>query len=88
MTDVYIQKVLDGDTDAFRFIIKEHKDNAYSLAISILKNEFEAKEIVQTAFIKAYTKLDTFKGTSSFATWFYRIIINEAFHKGQVPNSV
>lgn len=81
MTDVYIQKVLDGDTNAFRFIIQKHKDKAYSLAISVVKNEFEARDVVQTAFIKAYTKLDTFKTNSSFATWFYRILINEAFYK-------
>lgn len=81
MTDVYIQKVLDGDTDAFRFIIGEHKDKAYSLAISVVKNEFEARDVVQTAFIKAYTKLDTFKANSKFSTWFYRILINEAFSK-------
>ncbi|MEX1268800.1 MAG: sigma-70 family RNA polymerase sigma factor [Balneolaceae bacterium] len=81
MTDVYIQKVLEGDTDAFRFIIREHKDKAYSLAISVVKDEFEAREVVQTAFIKAYTKLDTFKANSRFDTWFYRILINEAFYK-------
>lgn len=81
MIDVYIQKVLNGDTDAFRFIIREHKDKAYSLAISVVKDEFEARDVVQTAFIKAYTKLDTFKANSRFSTWFYRILINEAFSK-------
>ena len=78
MTNVYIQRVLDGDTDAFRFIIQEYKDRAYSLAISVVKDEFDAQDVVQTAFIKAYTKLDTFKGNSRFSTWLYRILINEA----------
>jgi RNA polymerase sigma-70 factor (ECF subfamily) len=79
MCDSYIQKVLNGDTDAFRFIIKQHQDDAYSLAMSVVKSEFLAKDVVQNAFIKSYTKLDTFKGNSKFSTWFFRIVINEAF---------
>lgn len=80
MADSDIQKVLDGDTDAFRFIIREHKDNACSLAFSVLKDDDLAQDVVQVAFIKAYRKLDSFKKESSFSTWFYRIVINEAFN--------
>jgi len=79
MCDSYIQKVLNGDTDAFRFIIKQYQDESYSLAMSVVKDEFLAKDVVQNAFIKAYTKLDTFKGNSKFSTWLVRIVINEAF---------
>lgn len=79
MLDHHIQNVLNGDRNAFRHIISECKDNAYSLAMSVLKEEFIAKEVVQISFIKAFTKLDTFKGTSAFTTWFYRIVINESF---------
>lgn len=79
MCDSYIQKVLDGDTDAFRFIIKQYKDEAYSLAISVVKDEFLAKDVTQNAFIKVYTKLDTFEENSKFSTWLFRIVINEAF---------
>ncbi|MFI1771241.1 RNA polymerase sigma factor [Thalassobellus citreus] len=79
MDDTYIEKVLQGDIDAFRFLIKNYKDMGYSLAISIVKNEFLAQEVLQTAFIKAYSKLNTFKGTAKFSSWLYRIIVNEAF---------
>lgn len=81
MIDVYIQRVLDGEADAFRFIIREFKDRAYSLAISVVKDEFEARDVVQSAFVKAYTKLDTFKADANFSTWFYRILVNEAYSK-------
>jgi RNA polymerase sigma factor (sigma-70 family) len=81
MADTDIQKVLDGDADAFRFIVRDHKDNAYTLAFSVVKDEALAQDVVQVAFIKAYRKLDTFKKESSFSTWFYRIVINEAFNK-------
>ena len=81
MADTDIQKVLNGDVDAYRFIVREHKDKAYTLAISVVKDEALAQDVVQVAFIKAYKKLDTFKKESSFSTWFYRIVINEAFNK-------
>ena len=79
MDEFYIQKVLAGDTEAFRFIIRDYKDIGYSLAISVVKDEFVAQEVLQTSFVRAFSKLGTFKGKSKFRTWLYRIVINEAF---------
>lgn len=86
MTQQYIQKVLDGDTEAFRFIIREHKDRAYTLAISVVKDEFTAREVVQSAFIQVYAKLHTFRGDARFSSWLHRIVINEAFKKASKDN--
>jgi|ERR1035437_1335227 RNA polymerase sigma-70 factor (ECF subfamily) len=79
MDEIWIQKVLHGDSEAFRQIISKYKDMAYSIAMSVIKDEFYTKEILQVSFLKAYDKLDTFKGDSKFSTWFYRIVINESF---------
>ena len=79
MDELYIQKVLSGETDAFRYFIKKYKDIGYSLAISVVKNEFDAQEVLQASFISAFEGLAAFKGKSKFSTWFYRILINEAF---------
>jgi len=79
MCESYIKRVLDGDVDAFRHIIRQYQDDAYSLAMSVVKNEHLAKDVTQNAFIKAFSKLDTFKGNSKFSTWLFRITINEAF---------
>jgi RNA polymerase sigma factor (sigma-70 family) len=79
MDEVYIRKVLNGETDAFRYFIKKYKDIGYSLAMSVVKDEFLAQEVLQNAFIKAYSGLAAFRGKSKFSTWFYRILINEAF---------
>ena len=79
MDDLYIRKVLQGDTDAFRWIIKNHKDMAYSLAMSVVKDEYIAREVLQISFVQAYTKLNTFLGKSKFSTWFFRIVIHESF---------
>lgn len=79
MDEIYIHKVLNGDANAFRFLIKSYKDIAFSLAMSVVKDEFVAQEVLQTAFVNAFMKLSTFKGKSKFSTWLYRIVINEAF---------
>ena len=78
MDDLFISKVCDGDHHAFRYFVSKYKDMAYSIALSIIKEEFVAQEIVQDAFIKAFKNLSSFSHKSTFSTWFYRIIVNEA----------
>ena len=79
MDEICIQRILGGDSEAFRQLITKYKDMAYSIALSVIKDEFHAEEIIQDSFIIAYEKLTTFKGDSKFSTWFYRIVINESF---------
>jgi RNA polymerase sigma-70 factor (ECF subfamily) len=81
MEDVYIRKVCEGDTEAFRYFVTQYKDMAFSIAVSVVKDQFLAEEIVQDAFLKAYNGLGSFHRRSRFSTWFYRIVINEAFMK-------
>ena len=79
MDDLYIKKIIGGDTEGFRYFIKNYKDLAFSVAISVVKDEFLAEEVVQESFIKVFKNLKSFKNRSSFKTWFYRIVINESF---------
>ncbi len=79
MDSVYINNVLNGSTEDFRFLIRKYKDLAFSVAVAVVKNEFDAEEVVQESFIKVFQNLKSFKGLSDFKTWFYRILINEAF---------
>lgn len=83
MDSAYIKKVLDGSTEDFRYFIQKYKDLAFSVAVSVVKNEFDAEEVVQESFIKAFKNLKSFQGKSEFKTWFYRIVINEAFKRIQ-----
>lgn len=78
MPERYIKQVLNGDKEVFRFIIRECREGAFSLSVSILKDEMLAKEAVQKAFIRAYERLHTFQSNSAFKTWFHRIVVNEA----------
>lgn len=83
MDSVYIKKVLEGNTEDFIYFIQKYKDLAFSVAVSVVKNEFDAEEVVQEAFINAFKNLKSFRGKSEFKTWFYRIVINEAFKRNQ-----
>ena len=85
MDELYIKKVLNSDIDAFRYFVHQYKDKAYNLAFSVLKNEFDARDAVQEAFIIAFRKLGKFRGKSKFSTWFFRIVINEALKSLKKP---
>ncbi|MTI20303.1 RNA polymerase sigma factor [Fulvivirga sp. RKSG066] len=78
---VYINQVLDGDMSAFAWLVDKHKQNAYTLALKIVKNEYDAEEVSQDAFLKAFKALSKFKQESSFSTWLYRIVYNTALSK-------
>ncbi len=70
---LYITKVINGDTNAFAYLVDEYKNMVFSLAFKMTKNREEAEEISQDTFIKAYKNLNKFKGDSKFSTWLYRI---------------
>ena len=69
-----------GDTLAFRDLVNAHKDVSLTLACSVLKDTTLAEDAVQTAFIKVFEKLNTFRQDSKFSTWLYRIVINTAYN--------
>lgn len=81
MDSEYIQKVLDGDTYAFRYFIEKYWDMAYSLAMSMVKNAPIAEEITQDAFLKAYQSLGKFEHRAKFSTWLYKIVTNEGLKR-------
>ena len=81
MDDSYIDSVLSGDTESFRYFIKTYKDMAFNLAVSIVKDDHYAEEVVQDAFMKAFNGLASFKRTARFKSWFYSIVVNESFHR-------
>jgi RNA polymerase sigma factor (sigma-70 family) len=75
---VYIEQVLAGNVNAYSYIVDNHKNKAFNLALRICGNHEEAEEVAQDSFLKAYRSLNSFKLKSSFATWLYRIVYNTA----------
>jgi len=78
---IWINECLEGNTEAFRKIVEAYRHFAYTLAVRITKNEEDAEEVTQDAFLKAYTSLKSFKGEAKFSTWFYKIVLNMAMTK-------
>ena len=84
----YIEQILDGNCNSFRYIVDRHKDRAYNLAFRICGNPEEAEELVQDSFVKVYRSLSGFKMKSSFATWLYRIVYNTAISHVRINKKV
>lgn len=85
---VYIDRVLTGDTNAFAYLIDKYKNMAYTISVRIVKNHEDAEEIAQDSFLKAFQKLDTFKGDSKFSTWLYSIVYRDSISKIRKKNIV
>jgi len=85
---IYIDKVLQGDTNAFAYLIDKYKNMVYTISIKIVKDHEDAEEIAQDSFLKAYQKLDTFKGKSKFSTWLYTIVYRNSISKIRKKNIV
>jgi RNA polymerase sigma-70 factor (ECF subfamily) len=73
-----VRRALARDDRAFRTIMERHNRRLYRVARSILRNDSEAEDVVQEAYVNAFTHLDGFRGESSLATWLSRIVMNEA----------
>jgi RNA polymerase sigma-70 factor (ECF subfamily) len=65
-----------GDMMAFEELVARHRDKIYARAFSMMRNEDEALDLSQEAWVKAWQRLRQFQGDSSFATWMTRIVIN------------
>lgn len=76
-----INKVIAGDTSAYAMLVNKYKSYTYTLALRVVKNKFDAEEVSQDAFMKAYKALKNFKKDASFSTWLYRIVYNTALSK-------
>ncbi len=65
-----------GDMVAFEELVVRHRDKIYGRAFSMMRNEDEALDLSQEAWIKGWQRLNQFQGDSSFGTWITRIVIN------------
>jgi RNA polymerase sigma-70 factor (ECF subfamily) len=78
------QLVLDaqgGDTRSFDELVRRYRDKVYRLCFKILRNEDDAAEALQDAFLSAFRGLKNFKAESTFSTWLYRIATNASLMK-------
>jgi RNA polymerase sigma-70 factor (ECF subfamily) len=72
------QRVAAGDLNAFETIMRRHNRMLYRAARSILRDDAEAEDCLQSAYLLAYQSIRTFAGQAKLSTWLARIVINEA----------
>jgi len=73
-----IEQILDGDTALFELLMRRYNERVYRAARSILRDDHEAEDVMQQAYVNAFTHLRQFNGSAQFPTWLTRIAINEA----------
>lgn len=71
-----VQRVQAGDSTAFRALYDKYHRRAFAVAMGVVKNQDDALDAVQEAFVKVHKNIDKFQGSSSFYTWLYRIVMN------------
>jgi len=74
-----------GDQAAFRRLVERHQRRAFVIAVGLVRDENDARELVQEAFLRVYKSLGSFQGGSSFFTWLYRIVTNLAIDLMRKP---
>ena len=73
-----IAAILAGDRELYHRLIQPYELTVYRMALALVKNEFEAEDVAQEAFLRALHSLADFRGQSKFSTWLISIALNEA----------
>lgn len=77
-----VSRILNGESHLYEQLMRKYNLRFYRISMSIVNDNKEAEDIMQTAYINAYQQLAAFKNKSSFGTWLTRILINECLlHK-------
>jgi len=72
------RQVQGGDREAFRQVMKRCNQRLFRVARAVVHSDAEAEDVVQEAYVRAFTHLESFRGDSSLSTWLSRITMNEA----------
>jgi RNA polymerase sigma-70 factor (ECF subfamily) len=78
-----IARVRAGEIELYEIIMRRYNQRLYRVARSILRDESEAEDVMQEAYVRAYEHLDQFAGEAKFATWLTRIAVHEALHRAR-----
>lgn len=78
-----VQRVRAGEHALFEILMRRHNQRVYRAARAVVKDEAEVEDVMQQAYINAFTHLNQFEDRSEFSTWLTRIALNEAFARRQ-----
>lgn len=75
-----VRQSLSGDNQSFELLVDRYQKVLYNVSLRMLNSPEDAMDVTQTAFIKAYEKLDTYNSKYKFFSWIYKIMINESLN--------
>jgi RNA polymerase sigma-70 factor (ECF subfamily) len=78
-----VARVLAGQTALFEILMRRHNERLYRAARAILKDAHEAEDVMQQAYVNAYSHLGQFDGRAAFVTWLVRIAVHEAIARAR-----
>lgn len=78
--DELLDKCRDGDERAQLMVYKKYSKAMFNTAFRIVKHSAEAEDIIQECFLKAFNKIDTYEGTSTFGAWLKKIVVNHSIN--------
>jgi RNA polymerase sigma-70 factor, ECF subfamily len=76
--DALLRRIRAGDRDSFSLLMRRYNRRLYRVARSVLRDDAEAEDALQDAYLQAYRALPTFRGESALGTWLTRIVVNAA----------
>jgi len=76
--EVLVARARAKDVGAFEELVERYQDKLYRLAMRFVRNETDAQEILQEAFLSAWKNLPSFEGRAQFGSWMYRVTVNAA----------
>ncbi len=76
--DEVVRRVIGGESSLFELLMRRHNQRGFRMVRSILRDDADAEDALQQAWLQAFAHLGSFHGTASFSTWFLRIAVNEA----------
>src|SRR5215203_48000 len=76
-----VRRVRAGDHAVFEILMRRHNQRVYRAVRSVVKDEADVEDVMQQAYINAFTHLHQFEDRSQFSTWLIRIALHEAFSR-------
>ena len=78
-----VSRVLGGETALYELLMRRHNQRLYRVARAILRDDAEAEDVMQDAYVRAYQHLADFEGRAKFSTWLTRIAVHEALARSR-----
>ena len=81
--EAIVSRILGGETPLFEVLMRRHNERLYRAARAILRDAHEAEDVMQEAYVSAFSHLSQFDGRAKFATWLTKIAVHEAFARAR-----